>query len=38
VLGLLVGTLLGSPNIVVILSILGLAVIYFAYETIPTRT
>lgn len=38
VLGLIAGTLLGSPNIVVILSILGLAVIYFAYETIPTKT
>ena len=37
-LGLIAGTLLGSPNIVVILSILGLAVIYFVYETIPTRT
>ncbi len=37
-LGLIAGTLLGSPNLVVLLSILGLAVIYFYYETIPTRT
>jgi hypothetical protein len=37
-LGLIAGTLLGSPNLVVLLSLLGLAVIYFYYETIPTRT
>lgn len=38
VLGIILGTLLGSPNIVVLLSILALALIYVLYELIPAKT
>lgn len=36
--GIILGSLLGAPNIVVLVSVLALATVYIVYELVPTRT
>lgn len=36
--GLLLGVMLGAPNIVILVSVLALATVYIVYEVVPTRT